>query len=116
MRWHTLAANGVAAYKTLRQQPIGGVRGAAYIQVMPKNANGFNTKTATMLTTADATKVTQRPLGGLRRQALSALDTFAQDEEGHELDNPCARPRSRKFSSVKVDVYRPTRKKRTHST
>jgi hypothetical protein len=43
--------------------------------------------------------------------ALSALFGFLQDVEGHDLDNPCSRPRSRKYARAKLGVYTPKRKK-----
>ena len=73
-------ANGVAAYKTPRSQPIGACRSAVYIEAMPKNDNGLPTKKATMQTTAENSNVKQLPLGDLHEQAPMALDTAALEK------------------------------------
>ena len=61
MRWRTLVANGVAAYKSLRHEPIGAGRGAAYIQVKPKQTSGSTKSDHAMPTTQEATNVTHLP-------------------------------------------------------
>jgi site-specific recombinase XerD len=43
--------------------------------------------------------------------ALSSLYGFLQDVEGHDLVNPCSRPRSRKYARAKLGVYTPKRRK-----
>ena len=89
MRWRTLPANGVAAYKSLRHEPIGAGRGAAYIEAMPKQDRGFTNRNHAMPTPQETTNVTKLPhlpqlphppVAEAHEHAPMALDTVALDK------------------------------------